>query len=198
MSDKDVTIYPATFTGPIIVLVGPAGSGKSTLADILAPPSSDARIKSVTTRKPRVYENEQNSDHIFISNDKFALYRNFGSIICVREFTMSNDTKVYYGISKDDVCKPTKSPSKVVVLDPDGAKEFKETYPDQAKIFYLTNESRDDRICRLIQRGDDMADIKKRLECDSIDFAFYSDWDLVTDASLFHLKNTNGRTTADI
>ena len=198
MSDKDVPVQPSTFTGPIIVLVGPAGSGKSTLADILAPPSSDARIKSVTTRAPRAYENDQTSDHIFVSNDTFAWCYNLGSIICFRTFTMSDNRTVRYGINKGVVQKATTSQYKVVVLDPDGAKEFKETYPDQAKIFYLTNESRDDRICRLIQRGDDMADIKKRLESDSVDFAFYSDWDLVTDASLFHLKNTNGRTTADI
>lgn len=195
MSDKDVTIQPATFTGPIIVLVGPAGSGKSTLADILAPTSSDARIKSITTRKPRSYENAQTSDHTFVSDEKFALYRNFGSIICVREFTMGDKTNVYYGIDKGAVSKDTASPYKVVVLDPEGAKEFKATYPDQAKIFYLTNESRDDRICRLIHRGDDMADIKKRLECDSVDFAFYSDWDRVTNSSLFNLKSNNGRLT---
>lgn len=195
MSGKDVPVQTSTFTGPIIVLVGPAGSGKSTLADILAPPSSDARIKSITTRKPRSYENAQTSDHAFVSDEKFAWHRNFGSIICVREFTMGDKTKVYYGIDKGAVSKDTASPYKVVVLDPDGAKEFKAAYHDQAKIFYLTNESRDDRICRLIQRGDDIADIRKRLACDSVDFAFYSDWDRVTNSSLFNLKSNSGRLT---
>ena len=195
MSDKDVLVQPSTFTGPIIVLVGPAGSGKSTLADILAPPTSTARIKSLTTRKPRSYENGQTSDHTFVSDEKFAWYCNFGSIICVREFVMGDNTKVYYGIDKGAVRKNTESPYKVVVLDPDGAKELKAAYPDQAKIFYLTNESRDDRIYRLIQRGDDIADIQKRLECDSVDFAFYSDWDRVMNSSLFNLKSNNGRPT---
>ena len=53
---------------PLFLFVGPSGSGKTAVAEYLESTQGYKSVQSYTTRSPR-YENE--TGHIFVSNDEF-------------------------------------------------------------------------------------------------------------------------------
>ena len=111
-----------------------------------------------TTRSPRVGE-VNHIDYHFITIDEFKEKERNNKLI---ESTFYNGN--YYGTSLEDV-----SSDKVLIVDIPGANKFYEKIKDEAVYFFISCNKEDIKK-RMIERGDSLESIKKRLDTDDIYF----------------------------
>lgn len=143
----------------MMILVGPSASGKTEVAAILIKKYNMKRMVTYTTRPIRI--NEINGvSYNFVSINEFEKLRENNEL--VESVCYSGN---YYGTRKKDV-----SSEKIVILEPNGLKTFKEAMGDKVTSFFL-NTSEEVRRERMIKRLDKEEDIKKRLENDKKAFA---------------------------
>ena len=150
----------------MIIIIGKTASGKDTIVKELYLNHSFKKIVTYTTRPMR--ENEIDgityhyiSDEEFkqkIDEDFFAEYKSYQS-----EFG-----EWFYGTSEDSIIN---SDSKsIIILTPQGYKDILSKYPNlNYKSIYLYASNRTIRE-RLIQRGDDEAEARRRVKHDKKDF----------------------------
>ena len=91
----------------LFLIIGRTASGKSSIANLVASEMNLSVLKSYTTRPMRPGE-EHCSDHIFIKEDEFQIYKN--SIVA---YTEINGYK--YFCTKNQLMK-----ADIYVIDPDG------------------------------------------------------------------------------
>lgn len=160
------------------VICGPAASGKSTLLDIVAPTAHKGRIISVTTRPRRLFESN-GKDYYFVSDEDFLTMVRVGVLVYTTSYSSPKGDKSYmYGIPKESIENAVKSKDNYwVILTPDAANNLVELYGKSiVRVFYLTVD-KNERISRMIGRGDKEEAIVNRLQQDSEDFKEYTRWD---------------------
>lgn len=165
----------------MIILLGKTNAGKSMVQDILCKEYGFKRIVACTTRPIRTGEVDGVSYH-FLSNDefytkiakkKFAEYRSYNSVHGIW----------FYGSLKSSY----RTKNGVIVLNPYGFRETRKTLTNfKNKPFSVYLDINDDTIRRRADlRGDDSAEIKRRIESDRTDFAgIESEVDLCIDANI--------------
>lgn len=142
----------------MLILVGPSASGKTEVAQILINKFGMERMVTYTTRQMRYGEKNHISYH-FVSKEKFLKIKENDEFV---ETTYYNNN--YYGTKKTDVTN-----EKIVILEPNGLKVFKEQMPKEVKSFYLVTTSAT-RLNRMLCRKDSLENAKERLANDEIAF----------------------------
>ena len=166
----------------IVTIVGPSGSGKSTLEAKLVNLASYygnniSKCVSHTSRSPRQGEIE-GKDYYFVDVEFFK--NNKSDFIEYVEF--GNST---YGLHKDSISDGLN----ILVAEPSGYNQIMEHFGDNVIGIKLeTSNSRH----RMIDRGDKISDIDKRLEFDDIEerskdleFNISINTDLLTEIEVF-------------
>lgn len=138
----------------MLVLTGPSASGKTEIAKILINNHKLIKLVTYTTRPPRLGEVD-GVDYHFISVAEFLKLKDKDEFI---ETTFYNNN--YYGSRKKDVAL-----NKVVVLDPSGLNQYYEALGNKLVSVFLETPKKV-RIKRMIARGDQKEDIKKRIKND--------------------------------
>lgn len=144
--------------GKLIVLIGESASGKTTIESALAETELYEKAISDTTRPKRSGEVD-GQDYNFVSDDEFLsglendLYA---------EHTEYNGW--FYGIRDSEL--RSKDKHIVVVLNPHGFRQIKEIKDLDILSFHISVDWRT-RAKRLINRGDDMMEIFRRIISDT-------------------------------
>lgn len=138
----------------MIILIGPSASGKTEIAKKLISTFDYKKFVTTTTRNKRVGEID-GVDYYFISVDEFKENLANNKFI---ETTIYNNN--YYGSYKSEM-----GDNKVLIVEPNGLKAF-QSLNDPHIISFFIDSSEDDRYERMIKRGDEINDIKRRLDND--------------------------------
>ncbi len=142
----------------MIVLAGASASGKTEVAKELAKKYGITKVITTTTRKIRCNE-QDGRDYFFVSKEKFEQMIAEGRFV---EYTYFNDN--LYGSTKDQI-----APNKCVVIDPAGLRAYIALNDPTIVTFFLDSEE-GTRFKRMLARGDDENDAKKRIEHDRLAF----------------------------
>lgn len=142
----------------MLILMGPSASGKTEIAKIL---DSEYNLKKVVTHTTRAKRNNEipDIDYHFVAHDDFILMYNNNEFV---ETTVYNNN--YYGTSKKEI-----GDDKCIVLDPNGAMNFKRLNIDNLYIVYLQCDQ-NIRIARMQSRGDSDKNIESRIKSDVLSF----------------------------
>lgn len=142
----------------MIVLAGASASGKTEVAKELAKKYGIKKVITTTTRKIRV--NELNGrDYFFVDKETFEEMIYDGKFV---EYTVFNDN--LYGSTKDQI-----APNKCVVIDPAGLRAYI-GLNDPSIITFFLDSKEETRFRRMLERGDDENDAKKRVKHDRLAF----------------------------
>ena len=142
----------------MLVLVGPSASGKSAIVKCLESKYDIKKFITCTTRPMRVGEVNK-VDYYFMTKEEFNVRYNNNEFI---ETVFYNGN--YYGTLKSEA-----GINKVVILEPQGLKNFLNSVDNIYSVFLYTNPEILKQ--RMISRGDSMLDVNKRLENDKILFS---------------------------
>lgn len=150
----------------IVVLVGRTASGKSSIADSLC--ESDKhyhKIVTYTTRPMREGE-KQDVDYHFISDNEFEQMK------LNKQFTEYKQYNTSHGVWKyGSVISGEQELSKeyyVIILTPQGLRDVSKTFSNY--VAFHISVSLQEQLKRLKGRGDEEAQILKRLQNDNVDF----------------------------
>lgn len=142
----------------MIILVGASASGKSVVVNKMKEKYNFSKLVTYTTRAPRVGE-VNHIDYHFVSKKEFLNKLQNNMFI---ETTLYNDN--YYGTAYEDISK-----DKALIVEPTGANVYYEKLKDKVMIVYLETSEKT-RFDRMKLRGDDIEDIKNRIQNDIIRF----------------------------
>ena len=142
----------------MIVLAGASASGKTEVAKELAKRYGITKVITTTTRNIRVGETN-GKDYFFVTKERFEEMIKEGRFV---EHTLYNGN--YYGSTKDQI-----APNKCVVIDPKGLKAYIALNDPNIVTFFLDSKE-ETRYARMLQRGDNPEDAKKRIEHDRTAF----------------------------
>jgi guanylate kinase len=142
----------------MILLVGPSASGKTEIAKKLCFSFGYRKFVTTTTRHPRAKEKD-GIDYYFVSKEKFLKRLGEGKFI----ETTSYDENLY-GSEKGNIAL-----DKVLIVDPNGLKSFIALKDPSIVTFFLKCDEKI-REKRMILRGDEASEIKKRLILDNNKF----------------------------
>ncbi len=138
----------------MIILVGASASGKSVVVKKMIEKYNFKKVVTYTTRDIRVGE-VNDVDYHFVSREDFLNKKNNNFFL---ETAFYNNN--YYGTAYEDI-----SSDKVLIVEPSGANVYYEKLKDKVFIVYL-QASKDERKRRMIERGDSLESINKRLKGD--------------------------------
>lgn len=142
----------------MVVLSGASASGKTEVAKLLAKTFGITKIITTTTRAMRV--NEVNGkDYFFVSVDEFKKMIEDERFV---EYTFYNNN--FYGSTKDQI-----KDNRCLVIDPKGLLAYMSLKDPRIVTFYL-EVSEETRYKRMINRGDNIEDAKKRILNDRVVF----------------------------
>jgi guanylate kinase len=148
----------------IFVLLGKSCSGKTTILSQLVEEIGLKRVVAATTRPKR--KNEVNHhDYHFVTSGEFEERLNSGEIICHRSYSVNDGQTWNYGIFDHDLWSPS---HKIMVVDLQGFIELKERYQNVIGIYL--NVSDQTLFARAVARGDDLAEVNRRLTSDKEEF----------------------------
>lgn len=140
----------------IYCIVGPSGSGKSTISKILERDYALSLVESYTTRPPR-YPDEEG--HIFVSDEEFD---NLGDMCAYTEYDGHR-----YGVTPEIIDQ-----NDIYVIDPYGVKYLRRKYHGRKGIVAIRLcMTEEERIKRMIDRGDPEDKIVKRIMQDTVSFS---------------------------
>lgn len=150
----------------MIILLGKTASGKDTVLNRLVKEHGYKKIVTYTTRPKREREIQDVTYH-FIGEDEFKEKIESGFFLEYKEYRSAHGTW-YYGSAKEDYEKSDEKT--VIILTPDGYRDFLREYPnmDHTSIYLYSNNKTLEN--RLIKRGDDPKEAKRRLDSDNKDF----------------------------
>ena len=147
----------------MIILIGESGSGKTTILNELEKRGFKKAINH-TTRAKRKTDDELN-EYKFLTKEEFNKMWNEGKLLQRAEF--NNE---FYGISTDSL-----KPDIACVSITDSVKDIKKRVEElgiedvDIKTFYIYVPE-EERINRMLKRGDNIEAINKRLEIDKEKF----------------------------
>ena len=144
----------------MIILVGPSASGKSVVVNKMKEKYDFLKVVTYTTRPMRNGE-INHIDYHFISKEEFLQKKKENWFI---ETACYNDN--YYGTAYEDI-----SENKVLIVEPSGANVYYEKLKNQVMIIYL-DVSEEIRQNRMLERGDSLDSINKRMASDKEYFSF--------------------------
>lgn len=146
----------------ILILMGKTASGKDSVAKELCRNYQLVKIITYTTRPPRHGETD-GVDYHFISRSDFQNKIKHNFFVEWKRYETVQGEWLYgtaWSSLEDDG---------VLILTPQGIKDFFNNTNKAAKVFYI--KSSDETIMkRLIARGDDRAEATRRLKHDNEDF----------------------------
>jgi guanylate kinase len=140
----------------IFILSGPGGVGKGTLVSRLLPTVDGLELSRSWTTRPR-RPGEDAGAYVFVDRDAFLERVAANGFLEWTEFPANGHL---YGTPR-----PDDHPDRDLLLEieVDGARQVKDLNPDAVLIFVVA-PSADDQAARLRNRGDDEADVQRRLE----------------------------------
>ena len=145
-------------TKNIYLIVGPSGVGKTSLVNELEHLFGLKSIESYTTRPKRT---EDETGHVFISDEEFDELRN----LCA--YTEYNGHR--YGVTRAMIDE-----SELYVVDPKGVRFFLSHYYGEKKPYIIgVTADKMTRLRRMIKRGDAAWEANDRLVEDSKQFREY-------------------------
>lgn len=138
----------------MIVIVGASASGKTEIAKILIKKYGYHKCVTTTTRSQRVGE-VNGIDYHFLTKEEFLLRVSQKAFVEVTNYQNN-----FYGIQRKDIDKEA-----VVIVDPNGANELVSKLGDSVYLV-LVESSYQDRKRRMLERGDELSNVLKRLDSD--------------------------------
>lgn len=168
ISDEDLAAHGITEGEKkkvIMLFVGPSGSGKTTIAKWMSNCFGMKVLDSYTTRAPR-YEGEKG--HIFVTDEEFD---KLTDLVAYTEFDGHRYCATAEQVEENDI----------YVIDPAGVEYFKEKYhgSKDVKIVYFDAGSKRELKKRMLERGDKIEDVERRIKHDQKAFK-----DVVSDTTL--------------
>lgn len=164
----------------IYCLIGHSASGKSSIERSLTEEGYD-RIISHTTR-PMRYKEENGVDYFYVSEEEFADLKNTGFFSETAQYREWN-----YGMSLSGVDYENKDYIAVVTVH-GYAELLKEVGKENIVSIFVTADERL-RMHRLLDRGDDIDEIMRRIKNDRIDFQGIEDiCDYVVDNNSYTIE----------
>lgn len=157
----------------ILGICGKSGSGKDTLINKINHNITSYKMIKATDRPIRINEHD-GKDYWYFNKEGFKKTEKSGSFITTQSFKVANGEIWDYGIFKYDfeeclesdcLCLITLTPYEVETL----YKKLTNKQLDNFYIIYLSVTD-DVRKKRLLERGDDLAEINRRIEADNKDF----------------------------
>jgi len=138
----------------MIILVGASATGKSVVVKRMQELYGIEKVVTYTTRSMRMGE-INGLDYHFISKEEFCskIEKNF-----FLETAFYNNN--YYGTAFEDISK-----NKALIVEPNGANVYYDKLKEKVFIVYL-NASCEARKNRMIERGDSLENIEKRMKSD--------------------------------
>lgn len=153
----------------MIILVGKTASGKTVTSNVLNNNGFN-RVVTYTSRKPRDGE-VHGKDYYFVTKQQFLNLKRKGFFAETTEYTKADEGTVYYGSSKN--CYIHSSDRNIIILNPIGLRSLKDALGTKQyfknKIVYFKIAEEDMRE-RLSYRGDDQAEVERRISQDNEDF----------------------------
>lgn len=150
----------------MIIIIGKTASGKDTIVKELYLNYSFKKIVTYTTRPMRENEVDGITYH-YISNEEFKRKIDEGFFVEYKSYH-SEFGEWFYGTSKESILNS--DDKSIIILTPQGYKDILSKYPNlNYKSIYLYASNRTIRE-RLIQRGDDEAEARRRVRHDKKDF----------------------------
>lgn len=148
--------------------MGKTGSGKDCIVTELVKHGYE-KIVTYTTRPIR--NNEVDGvTYNYISNEDFENKIKKGFFIEYKDFNVYDGSKWHYGTSKLSIKNIKDLDKKVIILSPKGYRDLLRELPIKHKSFYI--HSNDNVIKkRLLMRGDNENEIRRRLQQDNLDFS---------------------------
>ena len=146
----------------MIVLVGKTCSGKTVIRDALAELGVEKLI-SYTTRPMRNGEKDGVTYH-YVSKSEFIIKQNEGFFFETSSYKVAYGQTWYYGTAFEDL-----SDDKVAIVNPEGLKKIKAIKNIIPIVFYITASDEVLKV-RLLDRGDNPREAKRRLNADNKDF----------------------------
>ncbi|QNQ82784.1 guanylate kinase [Lactobacillus sp. PV037] len=138
----------------IIIIAGPSGVGKTTVSQYLQEKYQIPRVVTHTTRPKRKGEVDGKS-YYFESDESFEKLHFF-------EHVKYGDYQ--YGSSKEALKRAWEKNDLVsLIVETDGVKSYLDALRDKVYFIYLTVNEPQILTQRLLERGDDVVEIKKRL-----------------------------------
>jgi len=142
--------------GPLIfVVLGAGGAGKSTVVAELLRLSDGLWLSRSWTTRPR-RPSEPEDAYVFVDRDEFMGRVAAGGFVEWTEFAGNGHL---YGTP---TLEAPDGSDVVLEIDPQGASQVRQTYP-QAVVVLIVAPSRETQVRRLRRRGDDEANIERRL-----------------------------------
>lgn len=147
----------------MLVLCGKSAAGKNYMLNELIDQGMK-RVVTYTTRPMRDGEKD-GVDYHFISDWLFEKLRNDNFFAETSEYRVASKEVWRYGSAVNDY---ENSNNSVIILNPDGIKQIKKKNISICA-FYL-DATKNTRLYRLSQRGDDTDEVNRRVEADDKDF----------------------------
>lgn len=167
------------------VIIGGTASGKTTLLKNLQQLLPSVRVVvSYTTRKKRETE-IAGVDYRFINKDEMLSMQKNGMVDCVRSYNLATGETAYYALPSMRYDNERESHISVLITDVEGFKELKRKYADKACGVFI-ERSKTECYNSLVQRGDNLEEINRRLKADEKDYAnaaLYCDYTIHNDFS---------------
>lgn len=142
----------------MLVMTGASASGKTEIAKIIIHKYHFKKMVTYTTRPMRIGE-INGVDYHFLTKEEFIKKQQAGDFLETTEYNHH-----LYGTCFKDASK-----DKVLIVDVNGANILHEKLKKQVVIFFLESPP-EIRKQRMLQRGDHIDDIEKRLAGDFNDF----------------------------
>ena len=151
----------------IFCVMGKSATGKTTLVKDLVDNLSFANVKeliSTTSRPVRdgeidgVHYNFKSKEYFIENKDNFCELISYNTVHGVWS----------YGIEKETILNAPRF--SIVIVTPEGCLKLKESLPDYNIIPILVHVADKERYNRLIERGDNSDEVKRRIKTDAKDF----------------------------
>jgi guanylate kinase len=161
--------------GLLFVLVGPGGVGKNTLMhNALAKQENLRQLPTATTRNPRPGEQE-GREHLFVSEEQFRQMISQDQLLEWQEVHPGR----FYGVPRFTVERAMQDEIDLIAdIEVVGASILRSAYPDNAVLIFIAPSGQDDDTAitllrrRMEDRGDNLAEIEKRLQRARMEMAY--------------------------
>lgn len=151
----------------MIIIMGRAGTGKTSLVNELVKRGYE-KIKTCTTRPIRDGE-EDGVDYFFLTDDQFRKYAQNNYFAEIKRY-YTTEGEWLYGTPKVELLSSDEK--SVIILTPDGVRAVKPLLDSRGIQYTVVLIGAKASVIkrRMIQRGDDMDEIIRRIRADDEDF----------------------------